>query len=125
MRNTKQKELVYNIVNTNFNHLTAKGVYDDAKKTISNISLGTIYRILNELVDSHKIIRILTKEGIDHFDRIPTSHHNHFICDKCGKIVDLFNVNCTYDISELKDYEIDSIEVIITGLCNDCTKKGK
>ena len=125
MRNTKQKQLVYDIIESSYDHLTANLVYEEARKTISNISLGTVYRILNDLVDNHKIKRLTTKSGIDHFDRIDGKRHHHFICDKCGKITDVFQSNFTYQKNELKDYQIDSVEITFTGLCNDCLKGRK
>lgn len=125
MRNTKQKDLVFNIINTSYDHLTAKETYLIAKDAISNISLGTVYRILNELADNHKILRIMTKSGIDHFDRIPQNKHYHFICDNCFKIIDVFKCDVTFDQVELANYQIDSYDVTFSGLCNECTKEGK
>lgn len=124
MRNTKQKDLVLNIINSSYNHLTAKETYEEARKIIPNISLGTVYRVLNKLADNHKILRITTKSGIDHFDRIPKKKHNHFICNQCGKITDIFKTDYIFDKKELKDYQITNVEITFTGICNEC-KKGR
>ena len=58
MKNTKQKELILNIINNNYNHLSADEIYKKCQKTISNISLGTVYRNLNNLVKEQKIKRL-------------------------------------------------------------------
>ena len=50
MRNTKQKEIILNIVNNSSNHLNANSIYLKAKEVMPNISLGTVYRNLNNLV---------------------------------------------------------------------------
>ncbi len=125
MRNTKQKQLVYEIVNSSYNHLTANEIYDQARQTIANISLGTVYRILNDLADNRKILRITTKSGIDHFDRLDEENHQHFICNDCGKIVDVFHTDFSYRDEELKDYQIDNVKITFTGLCDDCLKGRK
>ena len=125
MRNTKQKQLIFDIINNNYNHLTAKEAYYIAKEKIPNISLGTVYRILNSLVDDNKIIRITTKFGIDHFDRIPLIRHSHFICDECNKITDIFNTKYSYDVKELNGYSINDVEITFTGICNECMKGKK
>ena len=96
-----------------------------AKEDIPSISLGTVYRILNSLADNHKIIRITTSSGIDHFDRIPEERHSHFICDECGIIVDIFNTTYSYDESELNGYDIKDVEITFTGICKDCMKGRK
>lgn len=125
MRNTKQRELILDIILKSRNHLTASEVYEIAKKDIPNISLGTVYRILNKLSDDHIILRIMTKSGTDHFDRLPDKHHDHFICTKCGKIIDIFNAKSSYDKKELSNMQIDSLEIIFSGICNDCLKERK
>lgn len=122
MRQTKQKQLVYDIVNSSYEHLTANEVYEQARHAISNISLGTVYRILNGLAAKQKILRITTKSGIDHFDRFDEQQHQHFICDDCGKIVDIFHIDYSYQYDELKDYQVNNVKITFTGLCNDCSK---
>ena len=78
MRNTRQKRLIFNIVNNSKTHPTVKDVYCLAMNVIPKISLGTVYRILNELVSNHQILRITTESGIDHYDRIPQEKHSQF-----------------------------------------------
>ncbi len=125
MRNTKQKELVFNIIEKSRNHLIAQQVFEESKKEIENISLGTVYRILNGLVEDSKIIRISTESGIDHFDRIADERHSHFICKRCGNITDIFNSKFTYNKNELNGYLINDIETTFTGICNECMKGKK
>lgn len=125
MRNTKQKKLIYELVNTSCEHMSANEIYEKAREKIHNISLGTVYRILNELVMKHKILRITTKFGVDRFDRISDKKHHHFVCDNCGKIFDIFSSKCIYDKKELKQFKVDHIEVTFNGLCNDCQKGRK
>ena len=78
MRNTKQRDLILNIINNSYNHLTAEEVYEIARKEISNISLGTVYRNLIVLTNLRKIRKIKTFDAKDHYDRM--HKHNHFIC---------------------------------------------
>lgn len=119
MRNTKQKSLILNIVNNSYDHLTAEEIYEIARHTLPNISLGTVYRVLNGLVDAKKIKRIKMSDG-DHFDNL-NELHNHFICEKCHKIIDVMDsIKFDYKIGNNKivDYEINFI-----GICEDCLKK--
>ncbi len=39
MRNTKQKDLILNILKSNHEHLDAYEIYEEAKKTINNINI--------------------------------------------------------------------------------------
>ena len=60
MRNTTQRNLILDITNNSCEHLTAEEVYEITRKSISNISLGTVYRNLNILVELQKIRKIKT-----------------------------------------------------------------
>lgn len=122
MRNTKQKDVILAIINKSKAHLTAEGVYKEARNIMPNISLGTVYRNLNEMVSNEKIRRIKTYDGMDHFDNIKIMH-NHFICLKCNKIIDVFedrHVKTKINEGMVMDYDI-----IYKGICNDCLGKEK
>ena len=49
MRFSKQREVIQNIVQRTNSHPTADWIFHKAKKEIPNISLGTVYRNLNQL----------------------------------------------------------------------------
>ena len=121
MRNTKQKQLILQIINNSINHLNAFEVYEEARKSMPNISLGTVYRNLNMLVEEKNARRLKATNRIDRFDNTKTQHH-HFVCVKCGKYYDVF------DKIELKNLKenfgiIENYEIQINGICNDCLKE--
>ncbi len=120
MRNTKQKSLILEIINNSYDHMTAEQIYKECKKILPNISLGTVYRNLNILVNNNLIIRIKMKDNIDRYDK--SIKHSHIICNNCGKIDDVF-VDCFKELPEVKDYEVMNYELIFNGICKKCRKK--
>ena len=48
----------------------------------------TVYRNLNLLVELGEIRKFSCGDGTDHFD-YDTSPHYHYVCRKCGRILDL------------------------------------
>ena len=88
MRETKQRNLILEIINNSTVHLIAEDIYKLAREKIPNISLGTVYRNLNFLLDQGSIRKIKIN-SIDHFDNVK-KFHNHFICTKCNTIYDVF-----------------------------------
>lgn len=119
MRITRQKRLILDIINNSHDHLSAEEIYLECQKEIPNISLGTVYRVLNQLVDN-QLIRRLKIQDFDRFDSMHTKH-SHFICTKCNGIYDIFDD--IIDIGSINvpgnvyDYDIKFI-----GICNDCLK---
>ena len=119
MRNSKQRDLILKIVTESKMHPTAEDIYNECRKYISNISLGTVYRNLNTLVDLNEIIRISGVDGMDHFDKL--EEHHHFICEMCNKIIDIYELNLPkYDT--ILDNKVTNTTIIFKGFCKDCSK---
>ena len=120
MRNTKQKELILDIINHSYSHPNAQSIYEDCRRKIPNISLGTVYRNLNLLVNNSMIKRIKMPDNTDRYDKI-FPNHAHFICIRCGKVIDLDNIDQKFDMinnNKVLDYEIS-----FKGICKDCLDK--
>ena len=121
MRVTKQRNLILDIVNNSKNHLSAEEIHKESLKSIKNISLGTVYRNLNNLVNENLIKKIKFEE-FDRYDQINIKH-NHMFCIKCHKIIDIFEdikISLNNKFGKVNDYEIN-----FKGICNDCLKKEK
>lgn len=103
---SRQRELIYNTVIENQVHPTAEFVYNYLKKDNPQLSLGTVYRNLQQLSDNGAINRVSIPNQPDRFDGVIKPHY-HAVCSKCGKIEDIF-------IEEMEN--IDSLVAKKTGL---------
>lgn len=124
MRNTKQKSLILEIVSQSFSHPTAYMIYQDCIRTLPNISLGTVYRNLNTLVELGKIKRLEVPGHIDRYDKI--NAHDHFICFSCGNIIDLERRNFMNE-EMIDGNRVIDCKIRYEGICRDClevVKKG-
>lgn len=121
MRKTRQKELIFNIVDNSYEHPTANEVYAKCKCELPEISLATVYRNLNILADSGLIKRIKMPNNIDRFDNCH-SNHPHFICIKCAEVMDLQN-DFSFNMDSLNNNKILDYEINVRGICEKCLKK--
>ncbi|MFN3561125.1 MAG: transcriptional repressor [Chloroherpetonaceae bacterium] len=87
-RYSRQREEILRVVRETESHPTADWVYEQVRKTLPHVSLGTVYRNLNLLADEGLVQRVILDDGIVRFDG-NTHHHHHFICTKTGKIYDV------------------------------------
>jgi Fur family peroxide stress response transcriptional regulator len=87
-RYSRQREEILRVVQTTDTHPTADWVYEQVRKILPHVSLGTVYRNLNLLADEGLIQRVILDDGIVRFDGNTNDHH-HFICTKTGKIYDV------------------------------------
>lgn len=122
MKYSRQRELIRNYLASTTSHPTADKVYDEIRKEIPNISLGTVYRNLNQLAEAGEILKVSCGDGCDHFDGNPSPHY-HFICKSCHCVLDLgMRPTTTLDALANEGFE-GTIEGSVTyffGICPSC-----
>lgn len=125
IKRSRQRECIKMFLMNRTDHPTAETIYIHLRKQMPSLSLGTVYRNLALLTDLGEIRKLSPGIGPDHFDG-NTSPHNHFICRKCGKILDLK----MEDIDHINDMaarnfngRIDGHITYFYGVCPDCIGK--
>ena len=109
LKYSRQRESIKHYLMTTKMHPTADEVYMHVKREFPNISLGTVYRNLNLLTDIGEAVKITTPNGGDRFDgRIEP--HNHFLCTKCGRLLDLeLDMQSIEEVNRLAAESFDGI----------------
>lgn len=124
LKYSRQRESIKANLMNRTDHPTADALYLSIREEFPNISLGTVYRNLNLLVELGEIIKFSAGDGSEHFD-FTTDQHYHLICKTCGKIHDL-PVSLVRDTNELLTESIpgriDSHSLFFYGVCEDCLK---
>ncbi|MEE0699373.1 MAG: transcriptional repressor [Bacilli bacterium] len=127
MRYSKQREEILKVVTQACDHPDALMIYERIRKIIPNVSLGTVYRNLNSLVEQGCVRRIPMKDGNDRFDKT-VINHNHLYCERCGKVVDIDFDIPTEEIAKIEgetDFKITNGSFKINGLCGPCRNERK
>ncbi len=123
-RRSKQRDAILKIVMNTDTHPDADWIYQEVKKEIPNISLGTVYRNLDFLVKAGEILKLEIAGSTARYDANTESHY-HFRCRKCGLMLDL-DEPVDHSIEEriaLKTgLKISRQRVELTGLCKNCQK---
>ena len=120
---TKQRKAVLQVINESEQHLTANEVFDNARRLLPSISFATVYNSLRYLKQERLIGEVRFGTDAARYDRNMT-RHDHAICNKCGKLVDLHLDIPTGLIEEAatrSKFTAESIELTLHGLCPDCT----
>ena len=122
LKYSRQRQVIKDFLMTRKDHPTADVVYMNVRQEYPNISLGTVYRNLTLLSDIGEIQRLRLGDGVDHFDA-DTSKHYHFVCTRCGSVIDL-EMNDIDDIIKTANAKFDGeVEGHVTyfyGICGKC-----
>lgn len=121
---TTQKQAVLDWVKSRKDHPTAQEIYEGVKQGLPNISFATVYRNLNALAQEGQINEV---QFVDHVKRYEseTHPHQHFICQKCTRIVDMELselLNVPQVASKMKCHKVESFHLELIGTCAACIK---
>ena len=122
MRYSQQRELIKKIVRGTNCHPSADWIFNQTKKIIPNISLGTVYRNLKRLEQEGEINAIYY-ENIVRYDWNVESH-DHLKCTECGDLIDVRFSHDEFKSIVKRKYKFDAnnVEVMIIGTCKKHAK---
>lgn len=121
MRFSQKREIIKDAVRNNRIHPSAEEIYNIIHKDSPEISLGTVYRNLNQLAEAGEILKLSMSDGPDRYDGT-LEPHQHACCVNCGKITD-FDFDMTEIeaiIFEKSGIRPNSCTINVRGLCCQC-----
>lgn len=121
---TKQRKTVLDVIRESDDHLTANGVFEDARQRLPGISFATVYNSLHYLKNEGLIGEVRFGMDATRYDKNLT-RHDHASCNGCGKLVDLdlrIPNALIQEATELSKFSTGTIEVTLHGFCPGCTK---
>lgn len=102
------------------NHPTADLVIEFIQKNHPNIAIGTVYKILETLVDKNIIKKVKTDKDIMRYDAITENHHHLYYTDT-DRIEDYFDEKLNnmlknyFEKKKIPHFQIDDIKLQIIG----------
>jgi Fur family peroxide stress response transcriptional regulator len=120
LRVTPQRVAILGAIIKLDNHPTADKVIEYIKKKHPNISVGTVYKVLDSFVENNLIRKVKTESGIMRYEPLQ-SHHHHLYCEETDRIEDYQDEKLDELIADyfhkkgIKNFEIQNIQLHITG----------
>lgn len=121
-RMTKQRHMIIELLKRNRGaHPTADWIYEQVRRQLPNVSLGTVYRNLNLLKSTGQILELCYGNAQSRFDG-DTRKHYHFVCRRCGRIYDIaFPVsNAVEEKAREMGFSVEGSRMEVYGLCSPC-----
>lgn len=121
MNYSYQRQVVLETLHNQKQHLTAQQLYQLARKSCPRLSLGTVYRNLNTLVEIGQAGRVCIPGEADRFDWEPHPHQ-HFYCRACQRTTNLTlsTMGLESALAECPGVKVEGYHLIVTGLCENC-----
>ena len=117
---TPQRIVIYDAVVQLKNHPSAENIIDYIKTNHPYISVGTVYKILNVLVENKILKKVKSERDVMRYDAI-IEHHHHLYCNDTDKIEDYEDeqldrlIHEYFERKQINNFKIEDIKLQITG----------
>jgi len=121
-RNTRQREVILEELRKLTSHPTAARLYEIVRRRLPKISLGTVYRNLELMVEMGAIQKLQFSGAEARFDGNP-DRHDHLRCIRCNRVDDLPGVPLDFipgDRDHSHGYQILGHRLELLGICAAC-----
>ena len=128
LRVTPQRMAILEAITGMENHPTAENVIEYIKEKHPNISVGTVYKVLESFVEKELLTKVKTESGVMRYDPLLDNHHHRYCADS-NRIEDYKDEALDQLISNyfsekgIENFSIDNIQLHITGRFKQPSKK--
>lgn len=120
-RVTQQRLAVYAFLDGNRSHPTVEDIHAGVKEDFPRMSIATVYKSVESLVDVGLVKPIHLGHAATRFDAT-TEDHAHFRCITCNKITDVPMGEVPAPGNGLDRHEIIGSSVEFYGFCTRCRR---
>ena len=120
-RNTKQGEVVLEVIRSAVRPLTPLEIHQRATQEIPRLGIATTYRHLKALSESNQVVGVDYPGQPPRYEWADGQDKVHFACRSCDKLFALDDT--TEDIPPAqapKGFKVQGFEVMLYGTCPEC-----
>jgi len=102
-------------------HVSIESLYELMVKKFNSISLATIYKNINLMLENSFIQEIKIPHSKSVYELTKESH-SHLVCKKCSVVEDItIDLNTIIDtITKTSSFKVDSTNLVLSGICKNC-----
>ena len=128
-RLTEPRRAVAELVAARAGHVTANDLIADAQARDLGIGRATIFRALDLFTELEVLERIDLPSG-DHayVPCLPTHHHHHVICQRCGKVTEVEDLGLGDALAAMEQksgWRVERHRLELYGVCPECQAEGR
>ncbi|MBI1881661.1 MAG: transcriptional repressor [Chloroflexi bacterium] len=126
MRVTPQRAIIFEAIEKLEGHITAEEIFEQVQKVNPYVSLATVYRTLELLMELNLINQTNFGRSQTYFALKDHGPHHHLVCSECGYIEEfsdtIFDPIRT-ELDQQYGFQAHTDHLSIFGICKKCREK--
>lgn len=127
LKMTPQRKLILDAFLETDDHFTVDEFYARLKRLDKSIGQATVYRTMKLLEEAGLARRLDYDPRTAKYERRDiSSHHDHMVCEVCGKVVEFESPaieQLQEELAEDQGFELTGHRMYLFGICPQCRKK--
>ncbi|WP_411676123.1 Fur family transcriptional regulator [Caproicibacter sp.] len=126
LKNTRQRREIIGILEQSGRPVSAEGIFFGLREQGETVSLSTVYRVLELLVEKKAVRRLNTVEECGTLFELNDKHRHYLVCLGCHRMFPLDDCPLKSYEKELTDktgFDVTGHSLEIYGYCRDCRGK--
>ncbi len=119
-RQTRQKQAIREAFEAADRPLAPEEALSSAQGSVPRISLATVYRNINALVEDKWLVRVDLPGFPSRYEVAGKKHHHHFHCRECGKVFELAGCEVNTRPKLPRGFRATGHEFYLYGTCSTC-----
>ena len=124
LKQSTQRDVILEVFLKSEKHLTSEELYRMAKRKLSTIGHATVYRTLRLLCECGLCRGLKLEDGVTRYEHLyGHEHHDHLICMKCGKFVEVVDPKIEKlqeRIAQEHGFDLRRHKMELYGTCKEC-----
>jgi Fur family ferric uptake transcriptional regulator len=128
LKSTSQRDDIAKVFFAANRHISVEELYNDVKRINPRIGYATVYRTMKLLTECGLALERHFREGEARYESAEGHHHDHLICESCGKIVEFEEPRIESmqgEVARSLGFELTGHKMELYGRCAECRKKGR
>lgn len=121
LKATPQRLAIIDAINEK-GHITLDSLYSEIKQRFNSISLATIYKNIRAMTENKLLLEVKLSHSRSVYE-IAKNTHAHLRCEVCGDFQDaeIDAGRIFHDTLKKFQFKINNTDIIISGICKNCT----
>lgn len=125
LKSTAQRDTIAKVFLDTQRHISVEELYNEVRRRNPRIGYATVYRTMKLLKECGVAAERHFRDGEARYESAQKRHHDHLICESCGKIVEFEEPRIEAlqeSVAKRMGFRFTGHKMELYGRCRDCQK---